>query len=241
MPALESLTQIRNPINIPQILNHKLQTSHSSPLKPKCKFPIQKPPTVTLHVNSLPKSSIESCLVLAVNSFIRHVCALPAPALLLGNSAAVVTVVRANASSTEEVIFAAAAATTHLPARSPGFTLVHAGGVLADDKLPSQYVGGVRGVAAPKVGGAIRLLGSSASAAGASGPAVFFSSIASLLGAAGQVNYSAANAALDATAWSWRRRGVPTLSVQWGAWVRILGGGRRSCCVPELWLKKYCA
>jgi hypothetical protein len=142
----------------------------------------------------------------------------------------VVTVVRADASGLEGVTLAAAAATTHIPAHASGFTLVHAGGVLADDKLASQRPGGVRGVAAPKVGGAIRLLGSPASAAGASGPAVLFSSIASLLGAPGQANYSAANAALDLVAWSRRRRGAPTLSVQWGAWVRNgggIGGGDR--------------
>jgi 3-oxoacyl-(acyl-carrier-protein) synthase/acyl carrier protein len=134
----------------------------------------------------------------------------------------VVTAVRADASDAEGVALAAAAATTHRAARAPGFTLVHAGGVLADDKLAAQRAGGVRDVAAPKVGGAIRLLGAPASAAGASGPAILFSSIAALLGAAGQANYSASNAFLDAQAWSRRRRGAPTLSVQWGAWA---GGG----------------
>lgn len=47
---------------------------------------------------------------------------------------------------------------------------------------------------------------------------VLFSSIASLIGAAGQSNYVAANAALDA--WAQRRTaaGQVCSAVQWGAW-----------------------
>ena len=47
---------------------------------------------------------------------------------------------------------------------------------------------------------------------------VAFSSIASLLGAAGQANYAAVNAALEAIAASSRRRGRDVIAAQWGAW-----------------------
>ena len=47
---------------------------------------------------------------------------------------------------------------------------------------------------------------------------VLFSSVTSLLGAAGQHNYSAANAVLDAIAAAGKRQGQAVVSVQWGAW-----------------------
>ncbi|MFH8337814.1 SDR family oxidoreductase [Streptomyces sp. AM6-12] len=50
---------------------------------------------------------------------------------------------------------------------------------------------------------------------------VTYSSIASVLGGATQGHYAAASAGLDALA-EWRgRRGVPGLSVNWGAWARV--------------------
>jgi acyl transferase domain-containing protein/NADPH:quinone reductase-like Zn-dependent oxidoreductase/acyl carrier protein len=48
-----------------------------------------------------------------------------------------------------------------------------------------------------------------------------FSSIASLLGAAGQANHAAANAFLDALARERQSRGRPGLSINWGAWSEI--------------------
>ena len=47
---------------------------------------------------------------------------------------------------------------------------------------------------------------------------VLFSSITALLGAPGQANYCAANAALDSMAASAQATGVAVVSVQWGAW-----------------------
>ncbi len=47
---------------------------------------------------------------------------------------------------------------------------------------------------------------------------MLFSSVASLLGAPGQANYSAANAALDGMAAQLQQAGAPVVSVQWGAW-----------------------
>jgi hypothetical protein len=47
---------------------------------------------------------------------------------------------------------------------------------------------------------------------------LLFSSVASLLGSAGQVNYAAANAALDAAAAADNAMGISTTSVRWGAW-----------------------
>jgi NADPH:quinone reductase-like Zn-dependent oxidoreductase/acyl carrier protein len=50
---------------------------------------------------------------------------------------------------------------------------------------------------------------------------VMFSSWASFLGSPGQVNYTAANAFMDALAWKRRAMGLPALSVNWAAWGEI--------------------
>ena len=92
--------------------------------------------------------------------------------------------------------------------------VVHAAGVLSDGVLASQSAAKLRLAYGAKVGGARHLRAAFA-------PRDFltlFSSAAATFGAAGQANYAAANAALDALARAWSGAGENVLSVQWGAW-----------------------
>ena len=95
----------------------------------------------------------------------------------------------------------------------------HSAGVLADALLAQQSEEGLLRVLTPKVCGAQSL--QSAFAAGALCSCVFFSSAAALLGGAGQANYCAANAGLDARVTARRAEGVVGTSVQWGPWADV--------------------
>jgi 3-oxoacyl-(acyl-carrier-protein) synthase/acyl carrier protein len=93
--------------------------------------------------------------------------------------------------------------------------VVHAAGVLSDSMLANQNADTIQHVWGPKADGAWFLhkhtLGDDLSAF------MLYSSIASLFGNIGQVNYSAANAYLDGLA-RWRvAQGLPAVSVQWPA------------------------
>ncbi len=97
--------------------------------------------------------------------------------------------------------------------------VIHAAGVLDDDLLPGLTWARFEPVLAPKVAGANNVIGLARTQ-----PVdfvVLFSSIASVLGSAGQANYAAANAYQDALAQRWRGEGLPVLSVNWGVWAEV--------------------
>jgi acyl transferase domain-containing protein/aryl carrier-like protein len=95
-------------------------------------------------------------------------------------------------------------------------SVVHAAGVLRDgligDLTPADFAASL----APKLAGARTLHALTEDLD--LDHFLLFGSVASLIGAAGQANYAAANAALDAFA-HWRRaRGLPATSIAWGRW-----------------------
>ncbi len=94
--------------------------------------------------------------------------------------------------------------------------IMHAAGMLADDLIARQSMQGIRAVTAAKVEPALKLIAKS----GVHGVGTHFgfSSIAALLGAAGQANYAGANAALDSALEKLGGMGVSGCSMQWGAW-----------------------
>jgi acyl transferase domain-containing protein/NADP-dependent 3-hydroxy acid dehydrogenase YdfG len=94
---------------------------------------------------------------------------------------------------------------------------IHAAGILDDGPLLMRTPEQVHAVLSPKVAGARAL--DEAVAALDPGLFIVFSSVSAVLGAAGQVDYTAANAYLDAFARERRHRtGRRTLSLAWGAW-----------------------
>ncbi|GAB4814934.1 hypothetical protein N2152v2_001980 [Parachlorella kessleri] len=100
--------------------------------------------------------------------------------------------------------------------------IIHAGGVLRDAVLANQTAAGLRAVVAPKMQGMAAL----EAATGAMPLACFtaFSSIAALLGSAGQANYAAANAMLDAASAARQARGLSGMSLNLGAWAVGMAG-----------------
>lgn len=99
----------------------------------------------------------------------------------------------------------------------PTLSLFHAGGVLADAPLAAHRPAQLRELAAPKAGAGIALLRSTSVL-----PVLvtaLFASTSATLSPPGQAGYAAANAELGALAARASDRGLPVLSVQWGAWV----------------------
>ena len=101
-------------------------------------------------------------------------------------------------------------------ARNARKLILHAGGVLADATVSKQSLSGIRQAFAAKAGAAQHAHHSTACYPTAG--MVLFSSVASLLGSAGQANYSAANGALDGLAAQWAYEGRGVCAVQWGPW-----------------------
>ena len=106
--------------------------------------------------------------------------------------------------------------------------LLHAGGILEDASLRNQSVSKLQRVAAPKLVGLRHLALATAQCPLQS--QVLYSSLSAELGTAGQGNYAAANAGLDAYATGQQQQGSTTISVQWGAWA----GAGMAAATPAL-------
>ncbi len=109
-----------------------------------------------------------------------------------------------------------------LDAVGPVRGVVHAAGVLEDGVLATLDEQRLARVLAPKVDGALHL--HELTAGLDLDEFVVFSSLAGTLGSAGQANYAAANAFLDALAAYRRAQGLTGLSLAWGPWESGMAG-----------------
>eukprot|EP00884_Botryococcus_braunii_P010934 jgi/Botrbrau1/19842/Bobra.0124s0078.1 len=102
---------------------------------------------------------------------------------------------------------------------APVTHVVHASGTLQDSLLSGQSTASLRTVSAPKVAAWVKV-GQALAMLPVMRP-VLCSSIAGILGSAGQASYAAANAVLDAMAAHQSHQGTSSVSIQWGAWAGV--------------------
>ena len=112
----------------------------------------------------------------------------------------------------------------------PIYGIVHAAAVADDRLVPNLDLQSLQAAFQPKILGALTLEDSLAGQ-----PLQFFiccSSVGALLGQAGQANYAAANAFLDAFVQRRRIERQPALGINWGGWygagLALTSGGRRT-------------